>query len=126
MVSALMESSEQDLRRPRFLVMDNTPLSLLGMIEALDWFFVPGGEVVITDMVVEEATRDPGPDRDPRKASRAYISTGYWPINTASRSSARPRANTTIVKWRCGSARACRPISSPIGATEASAVCLRR
>jgi hypothetical protein len=68
-----MELSEPDRRRPRFLIMDNTPLSLLAMIEALDWLFAPGAEVVITDMVVEEATRDPGVDRDPRKASRAYI-----------------------------------------------------
>ena len=68
-----MEVSASDRRSPRFLIMDNTPLSLLAMVEALDWFFEPGGEVVITDMVIEEATRDPGVDRDPRKASRAYI-----------------------------------------------------
>lgn len=58
-----MEIAEQDRRRPRFLIMDNTPLSLLAMIEALDWFFAPGCDVVITDMVLEEATRDPGPGR---------------------------------------------------------------
>ena len=68
-----MEIAEQDRRRPRFLIMDNTPLSVLAMIEALDWFFEPGCEVVLTDMVIEEATRDPGADRDPRKASRTYI-----------------------------------------------------
>lgn len=68
-----MEIPAPDRRRPRFLIMDNTPLSLLAMIEALDWLFAPGSEVVITDMVAEEATRDPGGDRDRRKASRAYI-----------------------------------------------------
>lgn len=68
-----MEISEQDRRRPRFLIIDNTPLSLLGMIEALDWFFEPGCEVVVTDMVIEEATRDPGAGRDPRKAGCVYI-----------------------------------------------------
>lgn len=28
----------EDTRSPKFLIMDNTPLSLLGAIEALDWF----------------------------------------------------------------------------------------
>ncbi|WP_245408781.1 hypothetical protein [Rhizobium wuzhouense] len=62
-----------DRRRPRFLIMDNTPLSLLGTIEALDWFFVPGCDVTITDMVIAEATREPGEGRDQRRASRAYV-----------------------------------------------------
>nr|WP_255699752.1 hypothetical protein [Jiella avicenniae] len=53
--------------------MDNTPISLLGCIEALDWLFRPGCEVTITDMVVAEAVRDPGSDRDPRRATRTYV-----------------------------------------------------
>jgi hypothetical protein len=72
-----MEVSDQDKRRPRFLIMDNTPLSLLAMIEALDWLFVPGCEVIMTDMVLEEATRDPGPGRDQRKATRTYIANWF-------------------------------------------------
>ena len=64
-------------RRARFLVMDTTPLSLLASIGALDWLFVPGCAVHITDVVMEEATRDPGPDRDPRKESRAHILEWY-------------------------------------------------
>lgn len=35
----------EDIRSPKFLIMDNTPLSLLGAIEALDWFFEPGCDV---------------------------------------------------------------------------------
>ena len=63
----------RDIRKPRFLILDNTPLSLLGCIEALDWLFTPGCPVTITDMVAAEATRDPGDDRDRRKSARAYI-----------------------------------------------------
>ncbi|UIJ70555.1 hypothetical protein [Aurantimonas sp. HBX-1] len=62
-----------DIRSPRFLIMDNTPLSLLGCIEALDWLFEPGCPVTITDMILAEATRDPGEDRDQRRGTRAYI-----------------------------------------------------
>jgi hypothetical protein len=66
----------RDVRRPRFLIMDNMPLSLLGCIRALDWLFEPGCDVTITDMVVAEASRDPGEGRDRRRAVRAYI--GDW------------------------------------------------
>jgi len=66
----------RDIRTPRFLIMDNTPLSLLGCIKALDWFFEPGCDVMITDLVVAEATRDPGEGRDQRRGVRAYI--GEW------------------------------------------------
>ncbi len=63
----------QDRRLPRFLIMDNTPLSLLATIEALDWLFEPGCEVMITDMVMEEAIREPGEGRDRRRGARACI-----------------------------------------------------
>lgn len=63
----------EDTRSPRFLIMDNTPLSILGTIEALDWFFEPGCEVMITDMVIAEAIRNPGAGRDQRKDARAYV-----------------------------------------------------
>lgn len=65
--------ASRDLRKPCFLIMDNTPLPLLGCIEALDWLFRPGCPVTITDMVAAEATRGPGDDRDQRRGSQAYI-----------------------------------------------------
>ena len=64
----------RDIRKPRFLILDNTPLSLLGCFEALDWLFRPGCPVTITDMVAVEATRGPADDSDRRKSARAYIS----------------------------------------------------
>lgn len=64
----------EDVRSPKFLIMDNTPLSLLGAIESLDWLFVPGCEVSITDLVLEEATREPGEGRDQRRGTRSDIS----------------------------------------------------
>jgi hypothetical protein len=62
--------------RWRLLIPDNTPLSLLGLlgVEALDWLFVPGAEVWVTDMVREEALRDPDPGDDRRAEHRAIIS----------------------------------------------------
>jgi hypothetical protein len=61
--------------RWRLLIPDNTPLSLLGLLggEALDWLFVPGAEVWITDMVREEAVRDPDPGDDQRIEHRSAI-----------------------------------------------------
>ncbi|QXZ80886.1 MULTISPECIES: hypothetical protein [unclassified Rhizobium] len=47
--------------------MDNTPLYLLGTIEALNWLFEPGCEVMITDMVTAEAIREPGEGWDQRR-----------------------------------------------------------
>jgi len=61
------------MRKARILVPDNTPLSLLAMIgkQALDWLFTPGAEVWVTDMVREQALREPDPRRRPtRSASR--------------------------------------------------------
>jgi hypothetical protein len=75
-VPVIDKPASPDVRKPRFLIMDNTPLSLLGCIEALDWLFRPGCPVTVTDMVVAEATRDPGDGRDQRRATRAYI--GSW------------------------------------------------
>jgi hypothetical protein len=62
--------------RWRLLIPDNTPLSLLGLlgVDALDWLFVPGAEVWVTDMVREEALRDPDPGDDRRAEHRAIIS----------------------------------------------------
>jgi hypothetical protein len=62
-----------DERAPRLLIPDTTPLALLGSIELLDWLFVPGCPVWVTDMVLEEATRDPGPGKDRRRHVRELI-----------------------------------------------------
>ncbi|TCR85276.1 hypothetical protein [Rhizobium sp. BK376] len=63
----------EDASTPRFLIMDNTPLSLLGTIEALDWLFEPGCDVMITDMVIAAAIREPGESRDQRRKVREYV-----------------------------------------------------
>ena len=56
----------------KLLIMDNGPISTLSNIDgALDWFFVPGCEVLITDMVLIEARKPPKPGASPRKAARA-------------------------------------------------------
>lgn len=62
-------------RKPRILIADNTPLSVLSLLgtEGLDWLFVPGADVWITDMVKEEAVRDPDPGSDQRLAQRAIL-----------------------------------------------------
>lgn len=65
----------EGMRRSRILIPDNTPLSLLAMAgpEALDWLFVPGAEVWITDMVREEAVREPDQGGDRRELHRQDI-----------------------------------------------------
>ena len=61
----------------KLLIMDNGPISTLSNIDgALDWFFVPGCEVLITDMVLIEARKTPKPGASPRKAARANF--GDW------------------------------------------------
>lgn len=62
-------------RRPRILIPDTTPLSLLAMLgkEALSWLFVPGAEVWVTGMVRHEALRDPEPGDDQRKGHRQAL-----------------------------------------------------
>lgn len=64
-----------DERRPRLLIPDTTPLSLLALVgeHALDWLFVPGAEVWVTDMVQQEVLRDPDPDDDQRHEHRALL-----------------------------------------------------
>lgn len=62
-------------RKPRILIADNTPLSVLSLLgsEGLDWLFVPGADVWITDMVKEEAVRNPDSDRDQRTGQREIL-----------------------------------------------------
>jgi hypothetical protein len=57
------------------LIPDSTPLSLLAMLggEALDWLFVPGAELWVTDMVRNEALREPDPGDDPRTWQRRVL-----------------------------------------------------
>lgn len=64
-----------DARLPRLLIPDTTPLSLLAMLgrEALEWLFVPGAEVWVTDMVRHEAQRDPDPGGDARREHRRVL-----------------------------------------------------
>lgn len=76
------EPALADRRRPRLLIPDTTPLSLLALIggHALDWLFVPGAEVWVTDMVREEALRDPDPDGDRRREHRDILR-GWFDAN---------------------------------------------
>jgi hypothetical protein len=62
-------------RRPRILIPDTTPLSLLAMVgaDALDWLFIPNADVWISDMVREESIRDPDPGDDQRLLHRALL-----------------------------------------------------
>lgn len=68
-------SAPGDKRRLRLLIPDNGPLALLALVgeHALDWLFVPGAEVWITDMVRQEALRDADPDDVQRREHRAVI-----------------------------------------------------
>jgi hypothetical protein len=69
---------QADRRTPKILVPDASPLSLLGTIPGgLDWLFVPGCEIWIPDIVVDEVLRDPGPAKDGRLTHRAEIAGWY-------------------------------------------------
>jgi hypothetical protein len=59
------QAKDEIERRPRILIPDTTPLSLLALVssDALDWLFVPNADVWISDMVKQEAIRDPGDDQ---------------------------------------------------------------
>jgi hypothetical protein len=72
-------------RRSRILIPDTTPLSLLAMVgsDALDWLFVPKAEVWISDMVKEEAIRDPDPGDDQRLQHREILK--QWFARNANR-----------------------------------------
>ncbi len=66
-----------DERKPGILVADTTPLSLLAEVTGgLDWLFVPGSRVWLPDIIMDEATRDPGDGRDRRMEHRTEI--GGW------------------------------------------------
>jgi len=77
-------------RKSRILIPDNTPLSVLSLLgeAALDWLFMPGAEVWITDMVKEEALRDPDPGSDPRHGQRQILR--RWFEQNASRIHVQP------------------------------------
>jgi hypothetical protein len=62
----------EDPKKPKLLIMDNTPLSVLSNLPgALDWLFKPECDVVITDMVLEEVRRERGEGADAMRAARA-------------------------------------------------------
>lgn len=65
-------------RKPRILIADNTPLSVLSLLgpEGLDWLFVPGADVWVTDMVKEEAVRAPDPGATSELASAIFSQGG--------------------------------------------------
>jgi hypothetical protein len=61
-----------DERKPKLLIMDRTPLSVLSNLDgALDWLFVPGCDVWMTDMVLIESRRPGEPSADRRSRERA-------------------------------------------------------
>jgi hypothetical protein len=63
-----------DERRPAILVSDAGPLSLLATVPgALDWLFVPGCEVWIHDIILDEVLRNPGEGKDQRVEHRAEV-----------------------------------------------------
>lgn len=67
-----MIAKAEDPKKPKLLIMDNTPLSVLSNLPgALDWLFKPECDVVITDMVLEEVRRERGEGGDARRAARA-------------------------------------------------------
>jgi hypothetical protein len=49
----------RDNKEPVLLVPDNGPIVALASIGCLDWLFVPGIPVKLTDQVADEATRNP-------------------------------------------------------------------
>lgn len=72
-------------RKPRILIADNPPLSVLSLLgpEGLDWLFVPGADVWVTDMVKEEAVRAPDPGSDQRIGQRDILA--RWFADNADR-----------------------------------------
>ena len=61
--------------RPVFLIMDASPIIMLSAIGKLDWLLEPCGAFHITDMVVEEVTRDPKEGEDACKGWLQYTRT---------------------------------------------------
>jgi hypothetical protein len=97
-------------RKPRILIADNTPLSVLSLLgsEGLDWLFVPGADVWVTDMVKEEAVRDPDPGSDQRLAQRAILS--KWFADNADRIREQPTVEgqeyrKAMANWRDAGAK---------------------
>jgi hypothetical protein len=68
----IIKPAPGDERKPKLLIMDRTPLSVLSNLDgALDWLFVPGCDVWMTDMVLIESRRPGEPGADPRSRERA-------------------------------------------------------
>jgi hypothetical protein len=79
------QPKDEIARRSRILIPDTTPLSLLALIgsDALDWLFIPKADVWISDMVRQEAVRDPDPGDDQRLQHRAVLK--QWFARNANR-----------------------------------------
>jgi hypothetical protein len=68
------EARPGDKKKPRLLIMDRTPLSVLSYLDgALDWLFVPGCDVRMTAVVLIESGRPSEPSADPRSRARATL-----------------------------------------------------
>ena len=69
---------------PIFLIMDASPIVMLSAIERLAWLMEPCGTIWMTDMVMEEVTRDPDSGKDPRSLwlayTRSWIATNKYRI----------------------------------------------
>jgi predicted nucleic acid-binding protein len=61
-----------DEKQPVFLIMDASPIIMLAAIKRLDWLLEPCGTVQMTDMVIEEVTREPDEGDDPRREWLQY------------------------------------------------------
>jgi hypothetical protein len=104
------EPGDDIARRSRILIPDTSPLSLLSLIgsDALDWLFVPGADVWISDMVQEEAIRDPDPGDDQRLQQRAVLK--EWFARNANRINIKPTPEgeeyaKAMQNWKLASAK---------------------
>jgi len=70
----------EDHRTPAIIIMDNTPISLLGSIGELDWLLKPTGTVWMTDVVMEEALRLRIADQYAREIIAAWIGANRYRI----------------------------------------------
>ena len=99
-----------DERRPAILVSDTAPLSLLATVPgALDWLFLPGCEIWIPDIILDEVLRNPGEGRisvsstapKSRAGCRAtVIGSSGWRRGSASDTT--PKCRATRMPWISG------------------------
>ena len=107
-------------KTPKLLIMDNGPISCLSNIDgALDWFFKPGCEVWMTDMVLVEARRKSAPGGRVRKAALSYFerwfSQNKFRIKVVATKEGRAYGNAMKLWEMAGSPEEERPDSSDYG-----------